>query len=98
MKKIASRIKKIRQLLKLSQEELAQKLGVTKQAISNIENEKSLPSIQLLHKLTVDYSVNSNYVIAGVGSIFLNNEKSYTTIRESILEEVEKMLTERGIN
>ena len=98
MKEIALRIKKVRQVMKLSQEALAQKLGVTKQAISNIENSKSAPSIQLLYKLAVDHNVNCNYIIAGIGSVFLNNEKSYETIRNSIIEEVEKMLDERGVN
>jgi len=92
------RIKKIRQLLKKSQQELANELGVTKQAISNIENNKCAPGLNLLSKLLIDYNVNCNFIIAGVGSVFINDKESNKSLRLSILNEVEQMLDARGIN
>lgn len=42
---LSSQIKKHRILLELSQEELAEKIYVTRQTVSNWENEKSYPDI-----------------------------------------------------
>ena len=97
MKNIGSRIKKVRQLLKKSQQELADELKVTKQAISNVETDKCAPSITLLSKLLLDYNINLNYLIGAKGSVYINDDKSSKTIRASILKEVEKMLSDRGI-
>ena len=93
----SQRIKKVRQLLNKSQQNLADELNITKQAISNIETGKCAPSLNLLSKLLVDYSVNLNYIIAGIGEMFLNNETSNFELKKSIMNEVERMLKERGI-
>ena len=75
MKEIALRIKKVRQVMKLSQEALAQKLGVTKQAISNIENSKSAPSIQLLYKLADYYNTSIDYIVGDTNTFKRYPEK-----------------------
>ena len=92
------RIKKVRQLLNKSQQELADEMKVTKQAISNIETGKSCAGVNLLSKLLIDYNVNLNYIVAGRGSIFIDSEDSSASLKNSILKEVERMLSERGIN
>ena len=97
MEHIGIRFKNIRKLLKKSQDELAVELGITKQAISNIENAKSMPGLSLLSKLLIDYGINLNYVISGVGDIFIEKEKTYKTLRTSLIEEVERLLDSRGI-
>lgn len=48
---IGSRIKEARINKKLTQEELALKIGVTKGAIANYENEVSTPKVDLIYKL-----------------------------------------------
>ena len=45
---VGKQIKKFRQDLKLSQEELASKIFVTRQTISNWENEKNYPDLNTL--------------------------------------------------
>ncbi len=97
MENIGIRFKNVRKLLKKSQDELAIELGITKQAISNIENSKSLPGLLLLSKLLIDYDINLNYIIAGIGDIFIEKEKTYKTLRTSLIEEVERLLDSRGI-
>ena len=97
MENISTRLKKIRQVLKLSQEQLAKNLNISKQAISNMENAKSLPSIPVLYKLLVDFHVNINYLLSGDGSAFMEDEKSFKELRNSIINEVEKILEERGL-
>ena len=97
MEHIGTRIKNIRKLLNKSQEELAKELNVTKQAISNIENSKSSPSIGLLSKLLIDYDINLNYIISGMGDIFISKEKTYQNLRQSLIKEVELFLDTKGI-
>lgn len=45
---IAEMIKKTRQDNNMTQEEYANKFGVTRQTVSSWENEKSMPDLQLL--------------------------------------------------
>ena len=97
MEQIGKRIKNIRTLLNKSQEELAKELKVTKQAISNIENSKSAPSIGLLSKLLIDYDININYILSGMGDIFVTKEKTYQNLRQSLIKEVELLLDTKGI-
>ena len=97
MENIGFRIKQVRTLIGMSQQALADEVKLTKQAISNIENQKCAPSITLLSKLLIDYNVNLNFIIAGKGSIFIDDEKTAASIRKTIISEVEKMLDARGI-
>ena len=97
MDSIGQRIRKTRQVLKISQQELADDLDLTKQAISNVETEKCSPSMSLLKKLLDKYNVNLNYIIGAKGPMFQADDTSTKIVRESILQEVTKMLDERGI-
>ena len=47
----------------MNQVELAQLLGVTKQSISNWENDNIQPSIEMLKKLAAVFSVSSDYLL-----------------------------------
>jgi len=97
MKNIGTRIKFLRKHLNKSQEELANILGVTKQAISNMENSKSTPSPAVLYKLHTELDVNLNYIITGVGDLYIS-AKGKDALRNTILKEVEVLLSSKGIN
>ena len=97
MNKIGLRIREIRRLLNKSQQELADELNITKQAISNVENGKCSPSITLLGKLNIDYHVNLNYLFSGIGEVFVVCKESENNLKKALLEEVEKFLNSRGI-
>ena len=97
MEHIGIRFKNVRKILNKSQDELALDLGITKQAISNIENSKCMPSLTILSKLLVDFDININYLIAGIGEIFVKKDKTYKSLRNSLLKEVELLLESRGI-
>ena len=97
MKKLNERIKILRKHLGMSQEEFAAKLSVTKQAISNMENSKSAPSPNILHKMHTILDVNLNYIIAGTGDIFIT-DKGNKALKASLLKEFEQMLKSRGID
>lgn len=62
---LSAQIKKYRAALKLSQEELAEKVYVTRQTISNWENEKSYPDIHSLLLLSALFGVSLDQLIKG---------------------------------
>lgn len=57
------RIKELRNAYGLTQVELAKQLGVTKQCISNWENDNILPSVDMLIKLAKYFSVSTDYLL-----------------------------------
>ena len=62
---IESQIKKLRNAQGLSQEELAEKIYVTRQTISNWENEKSYPDIHSLLALSSIFEISLDQLIKG---------------------------------
>ena len=62
---LGSQIKKYRGELKLSQEELAEKVYVTRQTVSNWENEKSYPDIHSLLLLSSLFEISLDQLIKG---------------------------------
>lgn len=63
--KLGTQIKKHRKELKLSQDELADKVYVTRQSISNWENDKTYPDINSLLLLSDVFSITLDDLIKG---------------------------------
>lgn len=63
--KLGAQIKKHRKELKLSQDELADKVYVTRQSISNWENDKTYPDINSLLLLSDVFSITLDDLIKG---------------------------------
>lgn len=57
------RIRSLRQSRNMSQVELAKRLNVTKQSVSNWENDNIQPSIEMLLKLADAFSVSTDYLL-----------------------------------
>ena len=53
-----TRIQELRKQSRITQEELADALGVTRQTIISLENGKYNASLQLAHKITVYFHMN----------------------------------------
>jgi transcriptional regulator with XRE-family HTH domain len=66
------RLEKIRRELKLTQQQFADKLGISKGTISKVEKNKGSFSSEILCKLLVDFNVNLNYLLGGFSPMFLN--------------------------
>ena len=60
---LSQKIRSIRTSRNMSQVELAKKLGVTKQSVSNWENDNIQPSIDMLIKLTEVFSVSADCLL-----------------------------------
>ena len=56
-------IRTLRLVRGMSQVELARRLGVTKQSVSNWENDNIQPSIEMLKKLANIFSVSTDYLL-----------------------------------
>lgn len=89
------RIKLIRRELKLSQEQFGHILNSGKSYISAVENDKSKLSVENLVKLLVDYRVNLNYVLGGIGQPFIAPE--FEQVQSDLALEVRKILKEEGL-
>ncbi len=62
---LGERVRQRRQALKITQQELAQAIGMTPQHISAIEQGKWAPSITLLPKLAEELGASIDYLVSG---------------------------------
>lgn len=69
------RIKEIREVLKLSQEEFGKRIGITRAAISNIEKGIRNPSEQTIKSICREFNINYAWLKDGIGDMFLNTSK-----------------------
>ena len=60
---LGEQIKKLRESRNLSQVQLAKDLNISKQSVSNWENENILPSIEMLMALSGYFSVSTDYLL-----------------------------------
>jgi transcriptional regulator with XRE-family HTH domain len=62
---LGQRIRQRRAVLKITQQELAQALGMTPQNISLIEKDKSTPSLAVVSKLAEQLGSSIDYLVCG---------------------------------
>ncbi len=88
------KIKKMRMSHNLNQVELAKKLGVSKQCISNWENDNILPSVDMLVKIADLFGVSTDYLLGRDNAVTLNieglSEKEIAHIRMLVQDLKEK--------
>lgn len=60
---IGEQIKTLRLARKITQVELAQSLEVTKQTVSNWENNNILPSVEMLRKIATYFSCSTDFLL-----------------------------------
>ena len=60
---LGEQIKKLRLANDLSQTQLAHALSVTKQSVSNWENDNILPSVDLLKRIALYFSCTTDYLL-----------------------------------
>ena len=68
---LGERIRKRRQVLKITQQDLAEALGVTPQHVSLIEQDKAAPSLSLLAGLARELGTTTDYLITGEESVLV---------------------------
>lgn len=65
---IADRIQSLRKIKGVSQEELADQIGVTRQAVSKWESEQSMPDMEKVILLSDYFEVTTDYLLKGIES------------------------------
>ena len=69
---LSKRIYELRISFNWTQVQLAQKLGVTKQTVSNWENDNIQPSIDMLVKISKTFNVTTDYLLGLVPTNSIN--------------------------
>ena len=65
---IADRIQNLRKIKGISQEELADKIGVSRQAVSKWESEQSVPETDKIIIMSDYFEVTTDYILKGIES------------------------------
>ncbi|RHQ84479.1 XRE family transcriptional regulator [Coprobacillus sp. AF21-8LB] len=76
MQQIGDRIYFLRKQLNLSQRAFGEKIGIKKASMSSIEKNKSNPSTQTIKLICIEFNVSYDWLLDGVGDIFLENNDS----------------------
>ena len=71
MSTIAERFKEIRLNKRMTQAEYANSLEIKRQVVANIEIGHSKPTIDIVQKCIEEFNVNANWLLAGVGEMFI---------------------------
>ena len=74
--KLANRILELRKQKGISQEALADQLGVSRQAISKWESEQSMPELEKIVLMSDFFEVSTDYLLKGIKPVEKNNETS----------------------
>lgn len=80
---IGEQIKALRIARKMSQVDLASALNVSKQSVSNWENNNILPSVDMIKQLAHFFSCSADYLLE-----LDNSTKSYIDISELTIDQV----------
>jgi len=70
---IGSRLREVRKVLKLSQKEFVQNLGIIDSTLSEYETGFKMPTTEFLMNLRQEYSVNISYILFGEGGMFVGS-------------------------
>jgi transcriptional regulator with XRE-family HTH domain len=94
---IGSRLKTIREILKLNQKDFGEPINIGLQNISKYERDEVKPSYEALEKITNQYKINLNYLVTGMGEMFLGQEpvKKIDDKKDRMCEAFDKLDEER---
>ncbi|MDL2253851.1 helix-turn-helix domain-containing protein, partial [Ruminococcaceae bacterium OttesenSCG-928-I18] len=73
---MADRIQYLRKTNGISQEELADKVGVSRQAVSKWESEQSLPDLEKINIMSDYFGVTTDYILKGIEPVADKEQKS----------------------
>ena len=73
---MADRIQYLRKAKGFSQEEFANKVGVSRQAVSKWESEQSTPDIEKIIIMSELFEVTTDYILKGIEPVNMTNRKT----------------------
>lgn len=77
---MADRIQYLRKAKGFSQEELADKMGVSRQAVSKWESEQSTPDIEKIIIMSELFEVTTDYILKGIEPVNITNRKTICSL------------------
>ena len=87
---IADRIQTLRQSKGMSQEQLADAAGVSRQAVSKWESEQSIPDLDKIVVLSEIFDVTTDYLLKGIEPVENQDHKTMADVID------QKILTEKN--
>ena len=85
-KKIGERLKKVREHFSLTIEKIAEILQESPETITNIEEGKQSCSVEILYKYARHFEVSLNWLVLGVGPMFLRSCKPMVAVGDGIIQ------------
>lgn len=86
------RLNEIRKSLRLSQEEMAQKLCIAPRTYAAYERDENKPPLNLLHMLHLNFDIDLNWFVTGNGAMVV--PKAHSKIPPSLRDEIKKAVLE----
>lgn len=77
---IADRIQYLRKTKGMSQEELADQIGVSRQAVSKSESEQSTPDLEKIIIMSNLFEVTTDYILKGIEPVSPQNKKTLKSL------------------
>jgi transcriptional regulator with XRE-family HTH domain len=88
--KIADRIQNLRKSKGMSQEELADRIGVARQAVSKWESELATPDLEKVVIMSDIFEVTTDYLLKGIEPVKTDEHKTMADVID------QKVLTEKN--
>ena len=96
------KIRSLRIARNLSQVQLAEKLSVSKQSVSNWENNNIMPSIDMLKNIAIFFSCTTDYLLELNSNRFFiettNFSVEQTAIIQQLIKEIEQLNADVQLN
>ena len=80
---LGENIRNLRKENKMSQEELAEKLNVSRQSVSLWETEKTQPTLEIVSKLAELFDVSTDELLTG-DRMFISNDNKECAVKKSV--------------
>ena len=77
---ISDRIQYLRKQKGYSQEELADKIGVSRQAVSKWESEQSTPDLEKIITMSELFEVTTDYILKGIEPVSMANSRTLKSL------------------
>ena len=71
---IGKRVKELKLVLKVTSAEMAKKLNIPTRTIGSYERDEAQPGPKFLNALITEYGVNINWLLTGVGEMFISKK------------------------
>ena len=96
----SDRIRKIREILNMTQKDMAKELGISQSYMCNIENGKNQMNADVVFKLTLRFGVKPLWLAEGIGEMFvcpvkkvlsmIHEKENFYSLVDEIYSQVEK--------